>query len=88
MYKLYNLELTRSAQKDLRRLDRPVRVRVVDAIELLVVDPYRRGVRQLDNGIFRYRVGHYRIIYNVDNDTVVVRIVRVRHRSQAYQEKK
>ena len=88
MYKLYNLELTRSAQKDLRRLDRPVRVRVVDAIELLVVDPYRRGVRQLDSGIFRYRVGHYRIIYNVDQDTVVVRIVRVRHRSQAYQEKK
>ncbi len=83
MYKLYNLELARSAQKDLRRLDRPIRVRVVDAIGLLVVDPYRRGVRQLDSGIFRYRVGHYRIIYNVDNDTVVVRIVRVRHRSQA-----
>ena len=53
---------------------------MIDAIELLVADPYRQGVRQLDSGIFRYRVGHYRIVYNVDNDTVTVRIVRVRHR--------
>ena len=88
MYILYNLEMVRSAQKDIKRLDRPVRVRVIDTIELLVADPYRQGVRQLDSGIFRYRVGHYRIIYNVDNDTVTVRVVRVRHRSEVYKEKK
>ena len=85
---MYNLEIVRSAQKDIRRLDRPVRVRVIAAIELLVADPYRQGVRQLGSGIFRYRVGHYRIIYNIDNDTVTVRIVRVRHRSEVYKEKK
>ena len=85
---VYNLEIVRSAQKDIKRLDRPVRIRVIDAIELLVADPYRQGARQLDRGIFRYRVGHYRIIYNVDNDTVTVRIVRVRHRSEVYREKK
>ena len=88
MYTLYNLEIVRSAQKDIRRLDRSVRVRVIDAIELLVADPYRQGVRQLDSGIFRYRVGHYRIIYDVDNDTVTVRVVRVRHRGDVYKEKK
>ena len=87
-YTLYNLEIVRSTQKDIRRLDRSVRVRVIDAIELLVADPYRQGVRQLDSGIFRYRVGHYRIIYNVDNDTVTVRVVRVRHRGDVYKEKK
>ena len=85
---MYNLEIVRSAQKDIKRLARAVRVRVIDAIELLVADPYRQGVRQLDSGIFRYRVGHYRIIYNVDNDTVTVRVVRVRHRSEVYKEKK
>ena len=88
LYTLYNLEIVRSARKEIKRLSRPVRVRVIDAIELLVADPYRQGVRQLDRGIFRYRVGHYRIIYNVNNDTVTVRIVRVRHRSEVYREKK
>ncbi len=38
----------------------------------------QQGVQQLDSGIFRYRVGHYRIIYNVDNDTVTVIILRVK----------
>jgi mRNA interferase RelE/StbE len=85
---VYNLEIVRSAQKDIKRLDRSVRVRVIAAIELLVADPYRQGARQLANGIFRYRVGHYRIIYNIDNDTVTVKIVRVRHRSEVYKEKK
>ena len=88
IYIVYALEVARSAQKDIKRLDRPVRVRVIDAIALLVADPYRQGARQLDSGIFRYRVGQYRIIYNVDNDTVTVRIVRVRHRSVVYKEKK
>ena len=88
MYTLYNLEIVRSAQKDIRRLDRSVRVRVIDAIELLVADPYRQGVRQLDSGIRRYRVGRCRIIYNVDNDTVTVRVVRARHRGNVYKEKK
>ena len=82
---MYNLEIVRSAQKDIKRLDRSVRVRVIAAIELLVADPYRQGVHQLANGIFRYRVRHYRITYNIDNDTVTVRIVRVRHRSEVYQ---
>ena len=85
---MYTLGIVRSAQKDIKRLDRSARVRVIAAIELLVADPYRQGVRQLASGIFRYRVGHYRIIYNIDNDTVTVRIVRVRHRSEVYKEKK
>ena len=85
---MYNLEIVRSAQKDIKRLDRPVRVRVIAAIELLLADPYRQGVRQLASGIFRYRVGHYRIIYNIDKDTVTVRIVRVRNRREVYREKK
>ena len=85
---VYTLEMARSAQKDIKRLDWPVRVRVIDAIALLVADPYRQGARQLESGIFRYRVGQYRIIYNVDNDTVTVRVVRVRHRSVVYKEKK
>ena len=85
---VYTLEMARSAQKDIKRLDWPVRVRVIDAIALLVADPYRQGARQLESGIFRYRVGQYRIIYNVDNDTVTVRVVRVRHRSVVYREKK
>ena len=85
---MYTLGIVRSAQKDIKRLDRSVRVRVINAIALLVADPYRQGVRQLASGIFRYRVGHYRIIYNINNDTVTVRIVRVRHRSEVYKEKK
>lgn len=83
---MYNLEIVRSAQKDIKRLDRPVRVRVIAAIELLLADPYHQGVRQLAGGIFRYRVGHYRIIYNIDKNTVTVRIVRVRHRKEVYRE--
>ena len=85
---MYNLEIVRSAQKDIKRLDRPVRVRVIAAIEQLLADPYRRGVRQLASGIFRYRVGHYRILYNIDKNTVTVRIVRVRHRRDVYREEK
>ena len=88
LYTVYKLEIVRSAQRDIKRLDRPVRMRVIAAIELLLADPYRQGVRRLAKGIFRYRVGHYRIIYTVDEDVVTVRILRVRHRREVYRGKK
>ncbi len=81
----YTLAITRSARKEIERLDGRVRRRVVDAIDEILDDPYRQGVKRLSGGAaFRYRVGNYRIVYTVDGRRVTVTVIRVRHRSKVY----
>ncbi len=33
---------------------------------------------------YRIRVGEYRILYNIDNDILIIEVIRIRHRKDAY----
>ena len=76
-----------AAQRQLRRLSRQVQARLLTRIEKLAEDPYPSGVRKLraEIDLFRIRVGDYRIIYTVQNDTFVVLIVRIGDRRDVFE---
>jgi mRNA interferase RelE/StbE len=83
----YAVEFERSAAKELRRLDLPVRRRVVAAVAGLAVDPRPAGCKAMaawPPAHYRVRVGDYRVIYAVDDDERVVTVVRVGPRGQVY----
>ncbi len=82
----YAVSFRRSAEKDLRKLDRTVRRRVLRAIDGLAGDPRPDGCRKLvgSEDAFRIRVGDYRVIYTVDDVVRIVAIENVRHRREAY----
>lgn len=85
MARRYAVEITRRAQKDIKKLDRQVQRRVLDAIDTLRREPRPRGVKPLkESPFYRVRVGDYRIIYNVEEDRLLVLVIRVRHRREAY----
>lgn len=83
---VYRIELTPAAQRDLRSLDRPVLRRIDAKIRALADDPRAPGVEKLagEGEVYRVRVGDYRILYQIDDAVVIVLIVRVRHRREAY----
>ncbi len=82
----YTIEFTRSAEKDLRKLDRQIIPRVLSAIEDLQTDPRPVQSRKLvgSDHTHRIRVGDYRVIYNIEDTLLVVSIERIRHRKDAY----
>ncbi len=82
----YRVVLHRSAVRDIGNLSQPNRGRVMRAIDALATNPRPRGAKLLSgpDRRWRFRVGDYRVLYRVDDDRVVVVIVRVRHRSVAY----
>ena len=83
----YTVVVTRGAQRDLDRLDRPVLNRVATAIDELSDDPRPHGSRKLVNqvNLWRVRVGDWRVLYEIDDAVRTVRVVAVRHRSKAYE---
>ncbi|OGV71200.1 MAG: addiction module toxin RelE [Lentisphaerae bacterium RIFOXYB12_FULL_65_16] len=82
----YRIEWRTSARKELRRLDRTVIPRIVDAVGTLATDPFPPGCRKLSGGeqTYRIRIGDYRVVYEVIGKCLIIEIVRVRHRKDAY----
>ena len=83
----YRIELRPAAVRALRKLDPRVRHRVQGAIALLAQDPRPPGARALQgrSGL-RVRVGDYRIIYTVEDDVLLVVVVRLGHRRDVYEQ--
>ncbi len=84
----YRLEFSRAAIRDLKRLDRPVRERVVVALERLVAAQTVGDVRALTGvpGEFRLRVSDWRVRYELDTDAEVLTVARVLPRGRAYRD--
>ena len=82
----YQIEIKPSASKELEKLPRQIIPRIVAAIRELARNPYPQGVKKLTGfeHTYRIRVGDYRILYNIYEDRLVIEIIRVRHRKEAY----
>ncbi len=82
----YTVEYTNAARREMRRLDRQQQGRVRTVIESLAGNPRPAGCRKMTttDDLWRIRVGGYRVIYQIEDDRLLVLIVRVRHRREAY----
>jgi mRNA interferase RelE/StbE len=82
----YVIEFTASASRELRNLDRPIQRRIAEKIEQLREDPVPPGARKFygEAGHWRIRVGDYRVIYRIEKRRLIVVVVRVGHRREAY----
>lgn len=82
----YRVELTSAAARQVRKLTRPVRDRVLTAIEALAEEPGPRGSRKLsgEETAWRIRIGDHRVLYDVVDEVVTVTVVRVGHRREVY----
>jgi mRNA interferase RelE/StbE len=83
---VYRLLIKRSAERDLRRLPRPLFQRISRNILALGDDPRPAGARKLKGALEGWciRVGDYRVIYQIDDGNHRVTVVRVRHRRDVY----
>ena len=77
----YSLRLSRQAAKTLRTLRGPALARIQGVLELLRVTPFPPAAKKLRNRSgYRVRVGDYRMLYEVDEGTVVILVVMIEHR--------
>jgi mRNA interferase RelE/StbE len=77
--------VSRRAERVLRRLPRDVLSRIAAAIDELARDPYPHGSKKLTgHDLYRLRVGSWRIIYNVQDEELIVLILTVASRGDAY----
>ncbi len=81
----YNVRITRSAAKEIEAVPLVDRQRIVAKIQALGDDPRPPGCEKLSGDEkYRLRQGHYRILYAIMDQELVVTVVKVGHRREVY----
>lgn len=86
----YTVEYTPQAVKELKKLDRSVRALIIGWIEKKLIGcenprQHGKGLTANRSGQWRYRVGNYRLLAEIQDEKIVILILSVGHRSEVYQ---
>ncbi|MFE1767464.1 type II toxin-antitoxin system RelE/ParE family toxin [Streptomyces angustmyceticus] len=84
----YAFRFTAAAQRQLRAIDRPAAMRILAALTALGDDPYREDadIKKLTgpSGLYRLRVGSYRVAYRVEDGELLILVVKIGDRRDVY----
>lgn len=82
----YKLEFKKPSLKDIEKLPTHQKKRIIKKLKFFIAheNPLSLAVRLKDfeDGQYRWRVGVYRIIFDVEDD--IITILRIRHRKEVY----
>lgn len=85
---MYSVKLTGRASKDLKKLPKEVKRKIIESLELLQINPFAEILqfKKLRGGsnLYRIRIGNYRVIYEVKADLLIIIVIRVGHRKDVY----
>ncbi len=81
----YKLEFKKSVSKDLRSIPPHAIRRILRPVENLRIQPRPPGCSQLSGQpFFRIRIGVYRVLYSITEETLTVLVIRIAHRKKIY----
>jgi len=87
---MYRLRILQTATRELERLDKPVARRIAERINWLAAnlddirpEPYKGDLA----GLYKFRIGDYRVVYEILYDEKMIVIHQVGHRSEVYRKR-
>jgi len=86
---MYRIEFLREAYEEFKKLDKPIQRIIKEKLILLAKNPeaLKNNIKPLKgnySGLYRLRVGNYRVIYKIEKQKLIILIVRVGHRKEIY----
>jgi mRNA interferase RelE/StbE len=81
---LYRIEFSPRADRQFRKLPRLAQIRIRPAIDSLALNPYPAKIKKLEENVYRYRVGDFRIIYEVQEKSLTICILKMGDRKEIY----
>ena len=87
--KNYEIVFKKSAVKELNVLPQRIQQKILDAIQLLSLNPYTEILQikkmKSSDSLYRVRIQDYRVIYLVENQIIKITIIKIGHRKDAYE---
>ena len=82
---LYKVIFTKSVKKDFRKIPKLEASKILNEIEELAKNPRSSKTKKLKGEkLYRLRVGNYRVIYDLQDNLMLIFVVKLGHRSDIY----
>lgn len=83
---VWTVKFKKSAAKELRKLSQDAKKRITDKIETLLANNPYIGDKLSENftGLWKYRIGEYRVIYEIHKNILVILVVKIADRKDTY----
>lgn len=87
--KAYEIVFKKSAAKELQALPKKVQQKILDAVQLLSLNPYTEllPIKKMKgaDSLYRVRIQDYRVLYVIENRLIKVTIIKIGHRKEVYE---
>jgi mRNA interferase RelE/StbE len=80
----FEVKWTEASLRQLEKLDKSIAKRIVDKVESASEDPFTYVQNLKGFGLYRLRVGDYRVIISIERKKMIVFVLEVGHRSVIY----
>jgi len=81
----YSIEILRTAQKQLSKIEQTQQQRIIEAIRKLAADPRPSGCKKLSGRpAYRIRIGSFRVIYEIYDKQLLVIVITIGDRKDIY----
>jgi mRNA interferase RelE/StbE len=84
----WTIELDATAAKAINKLDKPIRERIRRFLKALAINDNPRSQGKALSGrhagLWRYRIGDYRIICNIQDEKIIILVLAIGHRKDVY----
>lgn len=81
---MYDVEFSKTAEKQLYKLEKIIQLRIISALDRIKIRPYPYIKKLVGNPYFVLRVGEYRLILDIWESKLIIFIIEVGHRKDIY----
>jgi len=81
---MYKVVLSKKALKQLKKLERNIQERIINALERIRIRPESYIIKLVDDPAYKLRVGDYRVLLDIDKDKLLILVIKVGHRKNIY----
>lgn len=84
----YQVIIPKAVQKQLNKLSEEIRNRLISEIIVLQSNPRGKNCLKMQNTLgFRLKIGDYRVLYDINDQSKIVTLRRIAHRRDVYRQK-
>jgi mRNA interferase RelE/StbE len=81
---MYEIIFSDHAKKQFGKLDKNIQERIISAIERIRIRPEAYVTKLVDDPGYKFRVGDYRLIMDIDKSRLIILVLKVGHRRNIY----
>ena len=81
---MYDILFSKKAVAYLDKLEKKQRARILRAVERLKIRPEAHLVRLVDEAAYKFRVGDYRLIIDIEQAELRILVIKIGHRRNIY----